>query len=72
MRPIYFLQGPQAHNKVWIRMKMIYPEILEIGEEDSVDSLDGDHQVPTHNQGLKNWESDVLDVLQDRWVVIIF
>ena len=43
MRPIHFLQGPQASSEVWligIIERIVYPEYPEVREEDSMDGLD--------------------------------
>ena len=36
-----------------------------------MNGLDGDYQVPTDHQGLKDGGSNVLDVLQDGWIQVI-
>ena len=65
MRPIHFLQRPEAAQSMWFFQHMAYLKFLEVREEYSVNAFDGDDQVPSHCYALKDWESDVLDVLQD-------
>ena len=74
MRPIHFLQGPQTDDEVRfipIIDFIVDPEVPEVREVDSVNSLDGDYQVPTDHQSMKDGGSNVLDVLQDGWIQVI-
>ena len=45
---------------------MVDPEVPEVREVDSVNSLDGDDQVPTDHQGLKDREECVQ--CPSRWL----